>query len=197
MDKEIDLRIQRTKKLLQEAFIVLSQEKPFYKITVHALTTKAQINRVTFYLHYKDIEDFIEQFIQEWIGRIEESLLLQYNSLFNQKQEFDMIHNLLVHIAHNANVYKMLLVTKSIPLFTPRLIDRVRQLMQQYSKEEREPNIKFKLMDIPDDVAAWYSLSAMFGTIAMWLGEDMRYSPRFLAKQLVKLNPFRPNKLRK
>lgn len=191
MDKEIDLRVLRTKRLLQEAFIILLQEKPFYKISVHALTTQAQINRVTFYLHYKDMEDFVEQFVQEWIEEIEKILLQEYNEHFDVEQELEVIQTLLEHIAGHSKIYKALLVTKHIPFFTPRLMERVRMLVYRRSEEKLEPNTIFNVMELPDDIAAWYCTSAMFGTIAMWLSEDMRYSPHYLAQQIVKLNPFR------
>lgn len=191
MNKEIDLRVLRTKRLLHDAFVQLLQDKPFYKISVNALTATAQINRVTFYLHYKDMDDFIEQFVQEWIEETETIFLRKYDVSFDSKQELQIIQALLEHISNHATVYKMLLVTKRIPFFTPRLMERVRVLMHRRSEEKLEPNTQFNKMEIPDDIAAWYGTSAMFGTIAMWLSEDMRYSPQYLAQQIVKLNPFR------
>lgn len=191
MDKETDLRIQRTKRMLQDAFIDLLQTKPFYKISVHDLTSQAQINRVTFYLHYKNMEHFIEQFVGEWIQQIEEIFAGQYDEPFDREQELAIITKLLQHIARYGDIYKALLVTKAIPFFTPRLLERMRELMHRRSEDKLEPNIQFQAMSIPDDIAVWYSTSAMFGTIAMWLSEDMRYSPQYMAEQIVKLNPFR------
>ncbi len=64
-----DLRVKRTQKYLKMAFISLLQEKAFHKVSVQALTQRAEINRVTFYLHYQDMDDFVEQFVQ---GLLEE-----------------------------------------------------------------------------------------------------------------------------
>ena len=57
----MDLRIQRTKKHIEEAFLSLRAEKPLEKITVKELADRAFINKATFYTHYKDIYDLQEQ----------------------------------------------------------------------------------------------------------------------------------------
>ena len=51
----MDLRIQRTKASIKEAFLELRKTKPIEKITVTELTRLANINKATFYLHYSDI----------------------------------------------------------------------------------------------------------------------------------------------
>lgn len=51
----MDLRIQRTKAAIREAFLELREKKPIEKITVTELTKLANINKATFYLHYSDI----------------------------------------------------------------------------------------------------------------------------------------------
>jgi AcrR family transcriptional regulator len=57
MNKQIDLRILYTKNALKDALFQLLLIKPIDKISVQELTDKAQINRVTFYQHYKSIND--------------------------------------------------------------------------------------------------------------------------------------------
>lgn len=51
----MDLRVKRTKKAVQDAFIALRRKKPIEKITVTELSELAGINKATFYLHYADI----------------------------------------------------------------------------------------------------------------------------------------------
>ncbi|GAA0136225.1 TetR/AcrR family transcriptional regulator [Paenibacillus sp. YSY-4.3] len=186
-----DLRVHRTRKYLKEAYIALLQEQEFYKITVHALTKRAEINRVTFYLHYQDMDDFVEQFLQELLDEIEAILRTKYDAPYEPGYELATLVTLLEYIAANAHIYKTLIVSKSIPYFTQHLMELMRKLILG-----RAPNTDhqaFPAMDIPKDIAAWYGTSAMVGTIALWLGEDMPYSPHYLAKQIVKLNPFRPD----
>src|SRR5690606_34566865 len=53
-EKTVDLRIRRTKKMLQGAFLALMSEKPFADITVQDITERAMVNRGTFYDHFAD-----------------------------------------------------------------------------------------------------------------------------------------------
>lgn len=52
-----DRRIRKTQHALQEAFIQLIMEKELNQITVKELCARADINKSTFYLHYRDIYD--------------------------------------------------------------------------------------------------------------------------------------------
>ena len=49
-----DKRIRRTKKLLRQALTRLMQQKDFQSITVTDVVREADINRGTFYAHYRD-----------------------------------------------------------------------------------------------------------------------------------------------
>lgn len=55
-----DTRVKRTKKLIRQGLAELSKTKSLSKITVKELTDLVEINRGTFYLHYKDIADLVE-----------------------------------------------------------------------------------------------------------------------------------------
>ena len=60
-----DLRYSRTDRLLQEAFLELLKVKSVDRITIRDLTERAGINRCTFYHHYQDIYDLLEQMKME------------------------------------------------------------------------------------------------------------------------------------
>ena len=60
-----DLRVRRTRKLLQQAFLECTIEKGFAALTVRDITERAMVNRSTFYRHYLDKYDLLEQYINE------------------------------------------------------------------------------------------------------------------------------------
>lgn len=66
-----DRRIKRTKMLLQNALVDLMLEKAVGKISVKELTQKADVSRSTFYLHYLDIYDMLEQMENEFVETIQ------------------------------------------------------------------------------------------------------------------------------
>ncbi|MGB3328475.1 MAG: TetR/AcrR family transcriptional regulator, partial [Thermomicrobiales bacterium] len=53
----VDPRVRRTRRLLEEAVLSLAADQDFASITVRDITTRADVNRATFYLHYRDKDD--------------------------------------------------------------------------------------------------------------------------------------------
>ena len=189
----LDLRVKRTRKAIRNALFELLEEKEFNKISIHAIAQKAEISRVTFYSHYKDMNDLIDAIITDLLVDIKKIIRDKFDESYKQGNEEASLISLLEYIAANAYIYKRILVSKQIPFFTPRLMDYIYQLI--LTTTEKQPNkeaANFSTMNTSSDIAAWYGTSAMIGTIAMWLGNDMPYSPKELAQQLIQLNPFKP-----
>ena len=73
-EKHMDMRVKRTLKSVQEAFYGLAQEMSLDQITITNLTQRASINRKTFYLHYKSMDDLLETVSEESYNNIMEAL---------------------------------------------------------------------------------------------------------------------------
>ena len=59
--KNPEHRVRTTKRRLREALTSMLTEKPLRHITVKELCSRAQLNRGTFYAHYADVFDLLEQ----------------------------------------------------------------------------------------------------------------------------------------
>ena len=82
----MDLRVERTKRSIKEAFIKLRKEKPLEKITVKELAELAFINKATFYSHYQDIYDLSEQLENEVVASIMDNLPSPEALLWNPRE---------------------------------------------------------------------------------------------------------------
>ena len=69
-----DRRVRRTKARLRQALAQLLLEKDLSSITVRELTDLADVNRGTFYTHYRDLYDMLEQMEQEMFQELEDML---------------------------------------------------------------------------------------------------------------------------
>ena len=69
-----DQRTRLTKMLIRKAFTELLREKPVQNITVKELCQTAGINRGTFYSHYTDIYDLLQQIEDEITEEFQKSL---------------------------------------------------------------------------------------------------------------------------
>lgn len=86
----MDLRQQRTRRSIVNAFLALRSEKPLEKITIRELSERAAIHKATFYLHYHDIYELSETLEKEVIddilnGLSDPAMLLTDTDRFNEE----------------------------------------------------------------------------------------------------------------
>ncbi|UKS29410.1 TetR/AcrR family transcriptional regulator [Paenibacillus sp. HWE-109] len=176
----VDPRVLRTRQLIRDAFIELLYELELEKITVNRISERATINRVTFYLHYRDIPDMIDRFADDMINEIH-AILKEFPN--HPDSNMQMIIKILEHIAENSKYYKVLLASKRIPVFTERLMKLFAEFITtRMNKLEESSTLK-----VQKDIAIWYGSSAIIGTIVFWLRNDLPYTPIYLAAQLSEL----------
>lgn len=72
-------RVRRTRTMILNGFVQLMQQKPVKDISVRELADLVDINRSTFYLHYTDIYDLLEQ--------TENNLMEQFLSIIDSNQQ--------------------------------------------------------------------------------------------------------------
>lgn len=92
----MDLRIQRTKRNIYNAFIELRAKKPLEKITITELSELAFINKATFYTHYQDIYDLSEQLENEAIITVLNDIPNPQNLVLNPKQAVFELHTAII-----------------------------------------------------------------------------------------------------
>lgn len=64
-ERRMDLRVQKTREAIKNAFKEMVCEMEVSSITVKELTERARIHRKTFYLHYTSIEALFEDILQD------------------------------------------------------------------------------------------------------------------------------------
>ncbi len=177
----LDPRIIRTRRLLRDAFVELLEEMDVEKISVNKLAERATINRVTFYLHYRDIPDMMEKMADDMIEEI--SAIMRVDESNSPEDRYEHLTlQLLEHIAQHHKFYKVILATNRTTVFTERLLGLLtRMVTANVERADRESDLSGA--GIQKDVAIWYGSAALIGTIIAWLREDMPYTPAFLAKQ--------------
>ncbi|UKS28518.1 TetR family transcriptional regulator C-terminal domain-containing protein [Paenibacillus sp. HWE-109] len=178
-----DPRILRTRQLLKDAFVELLQEMEIEKISVNRIAERATINRVTFYLHYRDIPDMLEKMADDMIEDIRKILDKDSgNQYVAEEGAWPLLVDLLEHIAEHAKFYKIILASRRTPIFTDRLLKLLSELITA-RLDSAESEAILAATGIQKDIALWYGSAALIGTIVAWLRKDMPYTPLYLAKQ--------------
>lgn len=178
----MDRRSAKTEKLLKDALIKLMTNKEFEKISIKDLTEEADINRVTFYLHYKDKYDLLEQSgnkILEEMDEIKNNIAEKYPSKFILPSDKEKLMPVFVfvysYIKENADFMKVVLGSNGDLHFQMKFKNFVEDSLV------KNMFINHKIAEIPLKYISTVASSAQVGVIQKWLNTGMKETPEELA----------------
>lgn len=178
--------------LMKAALIELIMEsEDAHAITVSEITDRADFNRSTFYFHYKDKAEIVEELYQDALSVCKKALALQFetNQEVSLKDIIPTTTLLFNSIADNKELFKALHALRT----TPTIYDRLEQCYWQlFSDNEFElkplgmPNMDYNLL-------LSSQIHALLGIIKYWIETDFCYSSEFMCEQMTMINLNRPS----
>ncbi len=173
-----DPRVHRTRKLLQQAFIELTVEKGFAALTVRDITERAMMNRSTFYRHYLDKYDLLEQYMDELFVLFEDH---EGITKLNPNEVPSNLVDLLKHMQEFGDFYRVMLTAKIDPFVEQRLRQKTEKhffscFSQTFSDRDAST------FDLSYNV----TLAASCGAVVWWLEREQPYPAEQLAQWLNK-----------
>jgi len=186
--RKSDRRISRTRRGLQEALFALILEKGYESITIEEITTRADLGRTTFYLHYHDKEDLLMQSLSDQVDGLVNRLAQfplagtdQSRGPVSDDEVTPLIVLVFQYVAQNRVFYNVLLRGEGTYSAMHRLrqllteaIDRVIQHFTQRSDHALKPLVPLEVF-INSLAGAW------IGLMTWWLEEDLPYTPEQMA----------------
>jgi len=184
-----DLRVRRTRKLLQQALLEAASEKGFAHVTVRDITERAMVNRTTFYRHYEDKYDLLAHYIEELSELIDSNE--GETSPGNQPlPSLDTppsgLAKLLQHMQANADFYRVMLGKQGDPTFCAQSFRNY--IEQGYRRILSSQAPKSDPSRPPIDLTMNYLIHAGIGAIVWWLENDQPCSPEQMAVWLYQLS---------
>ena len=156
---------EQTRANLRQAFWELYAEKPVEKISVREITDRAGYNRATFYLHYHDVYELLEEIEGTVLGNIER--LVNECLLKGDKLDFSQHMGLILRLAQRSRDYtRVLLGPHGDPAFSRRLKEIISPLVDRFFLPAAE------LDDQARRVVREFYLSGILATIRTWTTEE-------------------------
>lgn len=170
-----DRRVRRTKKLLKESFIELMSEKQIKDITVKDLTEHADLNRGTFYLHYLDIYDLLNQLEDEVIENV--SMMIQDFNFRNSNQStYLLLEQLFEYIYDNKHILKTFLQSHSQEHFFNKI-----QLLIKTIGLDTLKNLYQESDSIEYTLFLSFVSNGVIGVTEQWISDGMTLTPKEMA----------------
>ncbi len=180
-----DLRVRRTRKLLQSALLEAASEKGFAHVTVRDITERAMVNRATFYRHYEDKYDLLARYMEELSELIdveegEASLGSQMAQSLNTPPPG--LVKLLKHMQANADFYRVMLGKQGDPTFCTQTFRSYIEhgYRRMFPNQAMQPDASRP----PVDLTVNYLMQAGIGAIVWWLENDQPASAEQMATWL-------------
>jgi AcrR family transcriptional regulator len=184
-----DRRIMRTREAIQVALIELIEEKGFEAIAIKDIADRANINRGTFYLHYHDKFDLLDQTEAGIIEHMKDILLesgkLSFEEYNNPEKIVPVIVSLFEYIKSRAKVMHAVLGLKANPGFQSRIKKAIETNLFNlgfFSKKSQEDLL------VPLEYLVSYLSAAHMGVVQAWLTNDCRETPQEMAQILARMS---------
>ncbi|OWA34009.1 TetR family transcriptional regulator [Saccharibacillus sp. O16] len=183
-----DRRIRRSKKALKETLIALMREHDFKEISITELVRRADLNRGTFYKHYRDMEGLLAETVEDAIS----DLIFSYREPYQHTDSLDLRKltasgvKIFEHVHRHAAFYTLVVESQALPGLSDRICEVIKDLsLHDLELETLNPRINHSLY-------AGYQAYAIWGMILEWIKGGFVHSPEYMANQLLEYIRNRP-----
>lgn len=179
-----DLRIRRTRKALWEALIDLVVEKGLHAITITDITRRAMVNRSTFYAHFEDKEDLLNQGMSDRLAELLDEVPPppEDTAAIDLNQPHPAAVRAFEHVQENERFYRAMILEGRLAGFLRRfeesakthITSRMDQLRQQLHPT------------VPVDALLHVIVGTQVSLIQWWLERGMQPGPHEMAVYLAR-----------
>lgn len=130
----MDNRTEKTRRSIYNAFIGLRSKKPLERLTVKELCEEAEINKSTFYVHYRDVYDLSDKIESEIVRSIVQDLE-NSEDLFSNTRQFTQ-NLFMAYISQSALVNTVFSGSRTEKL-PEKVADSLREMLYEIRPELR------------------------------------------------------------
>jgi AcrR family transcriptional regulator len=162
-----DLRVQRSRASIQRALFELTVEKGYASVTVRDIALRARVNRSTFYRHYLDKDDLLDQYLDQLQGHVAEAAARAEQARGTLPERVPAGLLLLVqHVQEHAAFYRVMLGKDGDQAFSHRFRGLSEQRYRHlFARAGRAPNSHSP----PAELQLHYISAAFVGAVLWWL----------------------------
>jgi AcrR family transcriptional regulator len=189
-----DRRVQKTRKLLQDALIELVAEKGYESVSIREILDTANVGRSTFYAHFQDKDQLLHSILDRLNELFEQhkQQILETTKNVRNADNIDITHGLsptlsLFHfVGQNHGFFKAMLRNQGYAIFAKPVYDYVFAHVRGIFTEPvhadavarlhgsfKIPGSREKYDSFETEVAAHYFVSALMGVLVWWVEKDM------------------------
>lgn len=168
-----------TKMVLKDSLLDLMKRFRITEISIKTLCETADINRTTFYTHYKDIYDLLHEIESETFEYLGERLE-EVSDKGDKKAVLKMVQNLMDYVYENHKSIQVLLSDHGSEAFQKHLL----MYLFKMKDEEKGGTIE----DSMRDYNMVFMVDGCIGLIQRWMRDGMQIPPSAIAQNIFEIS---------
>lgn len=181
MTAKEDRRSARTKKNLKLALLTLLQEKDLNELTITEVSQFAECNRVTFYSHYKDLNDLLAAIIDDYLNELISYFRESYKKLQRFSSNEIRLHlPIFEFIYKNQFIFTLILKGEVLPGSQNLFCESLVRVSKTELKLEEDTDIEIPALN-------YFSTYGSLGFFIYWIQNDFKEPPEIMAEKLALL----------
>ena len=170
-EEKLDRRVQRTRKLLEDALVSLIERKGYDAITVQDIIDEADLGRSTFYAHYIDKDDLLKRsmsgLVHSMMGHLESG------DAAADEHPVQLLTTLPLfrHVKKHHRLYKAMIGGRGIDM----VIKAIRHHLAEHIEEQIE-KMGVKNDVVPPPLTAAFLAGSVLSLLTYWLDNKMPYT---------------------
>lgn len=185
MKEKVDLRIVKTKKILFDTLLKLMKQKSFDKIKISDICDEALINRSTFYAHYEDKYELLDDLIEDLKQSLLDDLDDNDNNVSTKEYIMKSLSTLIDHMDDKKDIYSAIILNNRNGFLDDFLID----VIERESAERLKNNNEIKESGLPLDIIIKFYAGGLINMCMLWLTHKEKYTKEELIQYIDKLIP--------
>ena len=177
-----DRRILRTQKKLKTALLQLLQENQLQQLTITEVTKQADCNRVTFYSHYKDLNELLAAIVEEHL----DGLVSYFRKGFRDRERFsstDVQRHLPIfeYIYQHQFIFQLIIKGEVLPGSQNQFCESLVEVAAAELRLEEKSDLEIPALN-------YFMTYGSLGFFLYWIKEDFKDSPEIMAEKLAALH---------
>ena len=170
-----DLRVRKTKTAISSAFVLLLSQKSLNDITISDIAKAAQINRKTFYRHYRGIYELVDELENNIVSEFER--VIKESNIQNPFNEAHIIFRKLTEVLNRSrDFYTCLLNVDLRAGLLAKILDSLKQLVRNKLADS---------MSLPEHeitIITEYFVAGIIAVYQSWFNSGCIESPEEIAR---------------
>ncbi len=174
-EPKTDRRVRKTKKQLRMALTTLMMERGAGDITVREIAELADVNRGTFYAHYRDVNDLLTQLEQNVFDRLEEISVSNRSGSGGDALEA-YLTDVMTLCRDSADIYRALVIRNNDMAFQQKLLEELKNhYLRSFISRSSTAGAR------EQELFCSFAVQGMLSLTNSWMESGLRETPEEIA----------------